>query len=223
MYQYDAVLFDLDGTLLNTLDDLTDAVNHTMRQYDYPAREPDEVRAFVGNGVRKLVERALPGGAANPNMEAALAEFKRYYTLHCNLRTRPYDGVLEALTALHEAGVKLAIVSNKNDEAVNALAKVYFGSLITVAIGGRDGVPRKPAPDMPLLALDVIGATPERTLFVGDSDVDRQTALNTGMDCMLVSWGFRAPQELAALNARYFVHDAAELPAVILQAVEDEQ
>jgi len=222
MVQYDAVLFDLDGTLLNTLDDLTDAVNHTLRSFGYPVRELDEVRAFVGNGIRKLIERVLPGGAADPNMEAALIEFKRYYTEHCNVRTHPYEGVVDAMTALDEAGIKLAIVSNKNDEAVKALARDYFGSLVSAAIGGRDGVPRKPAPDMPLLALEAIGAIPERTLFVGDSDVDLQTATNSGMDCMLVSWGFRDKEALAALHPRFLVEDAAEMPALILQAPQDE-
>jgi len=221
MYQYDAVLFDLDGTLLNTLDDLTDALNHTLRLFGHPPRATEEVRAFVGNGVRKLIERVLPGGASDPNMEAALAEFKRYYTQHCNVRTRPYEGVVEALAALDEAGVKLAIVSNKNDEAVKALARDYFGSLVSAAIGGREGVPRKPAPDMPLMALEAIGAIPEHTLFVGDSDVDLQTAANSGMDCMLVTWGFRDRELLAALNPRFLVEDAAEMPALILQASEE--
>lgn len=221
MSQYDAVLFDLDGTLLNTLDDLTDAVNHTLRVYGYPTKTLEQVRTSVGNGIRKLIERVLPQGAANPNMEAALAEFKRYYTQHCNVRTRPYEGVVEALAALDEAGVKLAIVSNKNDEAVKALARDYFGSLVSAAIGGREGVPRKPAPDMPLMALEAIGAIPERTLFVGDSDVDLQTAANSGMDCMLVTWGFRDRELLAALNPRFLVEDAAEMPALILQASEE--
>jgi len=222
MYQYDAVLFDLDGTLLNTLDDLTDAVNHTLRCFDYPTRSLDEVRAFVGNGIRKLIERVLPQGAANPNLETALAEFKRYYTGHCNVRTRPYEGVLDAMSALAEAGIQLAIVSNKNDEAVKALAREYFGSLVSVAVGGRDGVARKPAPAMPMLALETVGATPERALFVGDSDVDMQTALNTGMDCMLVSWGFRERDMLAALNPRFLVDDAAEIPALVLQGQDEE-
>lgn len=222
MYQYDAVLFDLDGTLLDTLDDLTDAVNHTLRTFAYPTRGVEEVRAFVGNGVRKLIERVLPGGAADPNMEAALAEFKRHYTAHCNVRTHPYEGVVDALCALDEAGVKIAIVSNKNDEAVKALAHAYFGSLVSATVGGTEGVPRKPAPDMPLRALDALGAVAQRTLFVGDSDVDLQTALNTGMDCMLVSWGFRDRDWLASLHPRYLVEDAAEIPAVILQAAEEE-
>ncbi|HNW87556.1 MAG TPA: HAD-IA family hydrolase [Candidatus Limiplasma sp.] len=222
MYQYDAVLFDLDGTLLNTLEDLTNAVNHTLRSFGYPPRTLGEVRAFVGNGIRKLIERALPGGAADPYMEAALTEFKRYYTGHCNVRTRPYEGVTDAMSALAEAGIKLAVVSNKNDEAVRALSRAYFGSLVTVAVGGREGVSRKPAPDMPMLALEALGATPERSLFVGDSDVDRQTALNTGMDCMLVTWGFRDREMLAALAPRFLVDDAAEMPALILQGLDEE-
>lgn len=222
MLLYDAVLFDLDGTLLNTLDDLTEAVNHTLRLYGLPALEQAEVRAMVGNGVRRLVERLLPGGAADPRMEAALTDFERYYTAHCDVRTRPYEGVVEAMAALSEAGVKLAIVSNKNDQAVQALTRTYFGSLAAVAVGGRDGVPRKPAPDMPLAALAALGTAPQRALFVGDSDVDMQTAQNAGMDCMLVGWGFRDPDALAALGPRFFVDDAAEMPALILQSDEEE-
>jgi phosphoglycolate phosphatase len=222
MYRYDVVLFDLDGTLLNTLEDLTDAVNHTLRQFGYPPRTREEVRLSVGNGVRRLVERMLPQGAADPDMENALAAFKQYYTAHCNVHTHPYDGVVEAMAALCEAGVTLGIVSNKNDAAVKALAQAYFGSLVSVAIGGRDGVPRKPAPDMPLLALEALGATPERALFVGDSGVDAQTARNTGMDCMLVSWGFRTPEELAGLTVAYHAQDAAEIPALVLQPADGE-
>ena len=132
------------------------------------------------------------------------------------------DHVKKIAQALDEAGVKIAIVSNKNDEAVRTLAQVYFGSLVSAAIGGRDGVPRKPAPDMPLRALEALGATPERALFVGDSDVDLQTATNAGMDCMLVGWGFREQESLAALHPRYLVEDAAEIPAVVLQAAEED-
>ena len=222
MPQYDAVLFDLDGTLLNTLEDLTHAVNNTLRAYGYPTLTPEAVRGFVGNGVRKLMERALPGGRQDARMEEALATFVQYYTAHCDRFTRPYDGVLDTLAALHEAGVKLAIVSNKNDEAVKALAREYFGSLVQVAIGGQDGVPRKPAPDMPLQALAALAAIPERTLYVGDSDVDFDTAQQTGMDCMLVGWGFRDGDALRCMGARFYVTDPAEIPALILQAEEAE-
>lgn len=222
MYRYDAILFDLDGTLLNTLDDLTDAVNHTMRLYGHPIRSLEEVRLAVGNGVRKLIERVLPAGPADPDMEAALAEFKRYYTAHCNVRTRPYDGIPEALAALKEAGIKLAIVSNKNDAAVKSLADEYFGSLVSAAVGGSDAVPRKPAPNMPLSALEAIGAEPERALYVGDSDVDVQTALNAGMDCMLVTWGFRTPEQLEGQSTLFRVDDPAEIPPLVLQAQPEE-
>ncbi len=220
MRQYDAVLFDLDGTLLNTLEDLTRAVNHTLRLYGYPTLTADTVRSYVGNGVRNLIARALPGGKEDARMEEALAAFKQYYTTHCISRTQPYEGVLEALTALHEAGIKLAIVSNKNDEAVKTLSREFFGSLVHTAVGGQHGTPRKPAPDMPLLALDALDASPARALFVGDSDVDFATAQNIGMDCMLVSWGFRDADALSQLGARFFVTDPAEIPALILQAQE---
>ena len=222
MYRYDAVLFDLDGTLLDTLDDLTAAVNHTLRVFGHPSREKDEVRAMVGNGVRKLIERVLPGGAADADMEAALAEFRLYYTEHCNEQTRPYDGVPEAMAALREAGVKLGVVSNKNEAAVKALVAAYFGSLVTAVVGGSDAVPRKPAPMMPLLALEQLHAEPERTLYVGDSDVDAQTALNAGMECMLVTWGFRERALLTAQCPQYLADDAAEIPALVLQPLDDD-
>lgn len=222
MYRYNTVLFDLDGTLLNTLDDLADAVNHTLRRLKLPTKTKEEVRLSVGNGVRKLVERVLPGGAADPNMETALAEFKRYYTEHSNIRTHPYEGILEALTALREAGIRLGVVSNKNHEAVQVLTDQYFGSLVEVAIGGSDSVPRKPAPNMPLKALEALDSVPEHALYVGDSDVDVQTALNAGMDCMLVTWGFRNAAELEGLTTEYRVYDAAEIPVVILQTFAEE-
>ncbi|MCE5344000.1 MAG: HAD-IA family hydrolase [Eubacteriales bacterium] len=222
MYRYNVVLFDLDGTLLNTLEDLTDAVNHTLRRFGHPPRTQDEVRLSVGNGVRRLIEGVLPLGAADPDMENALAVFKRYYTEHCDVRTHPYEGVLEALAALGEAGVRLGIVSNKNEDAVQALSQAYFGSLVSVVVGGKDGVPRKPAPDMPLLALQALGGVPERALYVGDSDVDVQTAKGAGMDCMLVTWGFRTPEELAGLTVMYRAQDAAEIPALVLQSTDEE-
>jgi len=221
MYRYDAVLFDLDGTLLNTLDDLTDAVNHTLHAFNHPTVTREKVRLSVGNGVRRLIERVLPGGAADPDMESALVAFKRYYTGHCNVHTRPYEGIAETMAALNEAGVKLGIVSNKNDAAVKALAQAYFGSLVSAVVGGRDGVPRKPAPDMPLIALAALGVEPERTLYVGDSDVDVQTARNTGMDCILVTWGFRTEEELAGVASYYRVSDAAEIPALALQSADE--
>jgi len=223
MYRYDAVLFDLDGTLLNTLDDLTAAVNHTLRSFGHSPRSTDEVRALVGNGVRKLIERVLPCGAADPDMEAALAEFKQYYTAHCNEFTRPYEGVPEAMAALREAGIELGVVSNKNDAAVQSLVAAHFGSLVSIAVGGSDAVPRKPAPDMPTLALQALKATPERTLYVGDSDVDAQTAQNAGMDCMLVTWGFRERELLLNQHPMYLADDAAEIPALVLQPCEREE
>jgi phosphoglycolate phosphatase len=221
MYRYDAVLFDLDGTLLNTLDDLTAAVNHTLRLFDYPTRTREDVRQSVGNGVRKLIERVLPLGAADPGMESALTAFKQYYTEHCDEHTHPYEGIPEAMGALSEAGIRLGIVSNKNDAAVQALARAYFGSLVSAAVGGSDATPRKPAPDMPLAALSTLGVTPERTLYVGDSEVDVQTALNAGMDCMLVTWGFRTPEELAGLATDYRVSDPAEIPSLVLHSEND--
>lgn len=189
--KYTAVVFDLDGTLLNTLEDLMDAVNYALDKYGYPIRTLDEIRRFVGNGVRKLMERALPDGAANPKFEELLAAFREYYTVHCQDKTHAYDGILELLQQLKTAGYKLAIVSNKLDSAVKELHQSYFSEYVQAAIGEKEGVQRKPAPDMVLNALTELRCTKQEAVYIGDSEVDIQTAANAGLDCISVSWGFR--------------------------------
>lgn len=211
-----AVIFDLDGTLLDTLADLASAVNAALTANGMPARSIDEVRAFVGNGVRNLMRRAIPQGEQNPAFEKVFADFRAYYAEHCKDATKPYDGIMELLEALKQRGCRLAIVSNKLDSAVKELTKEYFGDYITVAIGDREGVARKPAPDTVFAALEELGVTKEEAIYVGDSDVDIMTAMNAGLPCISVTWGFRDRAFLLFHGAEHFADTPAEvLPFIV--------
>lgn len=218
--RYDTVIFDLDGTLLDTLDDLAAAVNHALREGGYPERTRDEVRAFVGNGVAMLVKRAVPVWARDD--EEAVAEtlqaFKSYYAQHNNDATAPYPGIPALLDRLKAEGVTNAIVSNKNDPNVKALADIYFAGQVAHAVGDREGVPRKPHPDSVLHVMALCGADPARTLYVGDSDVDVVTARNAGIDCAAVLWGFRDEACLRGAGAEHVFATAEELGDFVLGA-----
>lgn len=211
MKRYKAVIFDLDGTLLNTLEDLTDAVNHVMRQFNYPEHTIEEIRSFVGNGIKLLIERSLPDGKDNPEFDKIFSEFKLYYTSHCQIKTRPYDGIMELISSLKEQGYKLAIVSNKNQSAVTELNNIYFSDYISTAIGEKEGVRKKPAPDTVIKALSELGISSDDAVYVGDSDVDRETAKNSDMDCISVTWGFRDRKLLESLNPYAIIDKPAEL------------
>lgn len=202
MMNYTTVVFDLDGTLLNTLEDLMDAVNYALHEFGYPKRTLPEIRSFVGNGVRKLLERALPVQLDAPQFENVLSAFRTYYTAHCEDKTHAYAGIPELLGQLKTAGLKLAIVSNKIDSAVKSLHASYFQASVDVAIGEKDGVRKKPAPDMVEQALAELGSTKEHAVYVGDSDVDIQTAKNAGLACISVTWGFREKDFLLEHGAR---------------------
>lgn len=221
MSRYDAVLFDMDGTLLDTLEDIRDALNQTLEEFHYPTHVADDVRRFIGNGARMLIRRALPEYTEEKTIETVLPVFQERYMRQASDKTRPYHGVLPMLTALDEAGLKLAIISNKDDNKVKHLTKEHFGSLIHVAIGMRSGVPRKPEPDMLHIALQKIGAAPERSLYIGDAPTDFLAAQNAGMDCILARWGYGNPKELSLLMPLFFAGDPAELPMLILQEQED--
>lgn len=197
----DTIIFDLDGTLLNTLEDLTDSVNYALTQFHCPSRTLEEVRSFVGNGVAKLMERAIPDGINNPVYEEALLAFKEHYAIHCNDKTKPYEGILEVLDALVEKGYKLAIVSNKFDAAVKELNHIYFGERIRTAIGESEKVRKKPAPDTVYQALAELSVNADNAIYVGDSDVDLATAYNVPMSCISVTWGFRSPEQLLEAGA----------------------
>ncbi|MDY4855703.1 MAG: HAD-IA family hydrolase [Candidatus Ventricola sp.] len=210
-----AVIWDLDGTLLNTLDDLAASVNAALAMNGMPLRSTEEVRAFVGNGIRNLMIRAVPGGEANPAFDKALEDFIRHYGAHSRDRTRPYDGILEMLDRLSAAGVKHAIVSNKIDFAVKALSRAYFGERMCAAIGDDPSRARKPAPDSVFAAMREMGVTAQETVYVGDSDVDVLTARNAGVPCVAVLWGFRDEACLRAAGAERLARTPDELREII--------
>lgn len=223
--RYETVIFDLDGTLLNTLEDLTNAVNHAMRESGYPERTLEEVRRFVGNGVGKLIQRALPP-SADGDAEAyqeTLQAFKSYYARHNNDTTAPYEGIEALLERLHAAGVRLAIVSNKNDPNVKALARDYFSRWIGLAVGEQEGVSRKPAPDTVLMVMREWDCDPVTVLYVGDSGVDVETAHNAGVDCAAVCWGFRSEDELRAAGPTALFHSPGQLGDYILGEISEKR
>lgn len=192
MNAYRLAAFDLDGTILNTLDDLAAATNHVLSENGLPLRSTEEVRSFVGNGIRKLIERAVPEGSPESLTEQLYREFLPYYQAHCFDRTLPYPGIPEALQKLKEEGYLLAVLSNKADPAVQELCDRYFPALFDFSAGERPGVPKKPAPDALLSAIRELGVAPGETVYIGDSDVDIATAKNAGVPCISVYWGFRS-------------------------------
>lgn len=209
--RYQTAIFDMDGTILETLEDMCASVNVTMDHVGYPRRTMDEVRRFVGNGAAKLIERCMPAGAEDPRYPAALKFYRAYYDAHAQIKTGPYPGIPELLNQLSREGVRLAVVSNKPDEAVRALTERYFPGVFPVAIGNRDGWATKPAPDSVYEAMRLLGARRESTVYVGDSDVDVDTARNAGLDSIIVTWGFRDEDFLRAHGAQHLAHNADEL------------
>ncbi len=208
------VIFDLDGTLLDTLGDLTDAVNYALTAYEMPQRSIDEIRQFVGNGIRRLMQRAVPNGEKNPDFEAVFSTFRSYYDVHCNDKTKPYEGIMELIDALKERNTRLAIVSNKVDSAVQTLNKRYFPQ-IAVAVGDREELRRKPAPDSVFTAMNALGAKRAETLYVGDSEVDIETAQNAGIKCASVLWGFRNREQLTKSGAQILLEQPFELLEIL--------
>ena len=202
------ILFDLDGTLLNTLDDLHDGVNHALAQLGYPQRTLEEVRLFVGNGARRLMELAIPEGK---NVDEALGVFKTYYDAHCQIKTKPYDGILDVLETL-KGKYTLAIVSNKPDSAVKSLCADYFPGIY--ALGEASDCPRKPAPDMVYKAMKAIGV--DACVYVGDSEVDVLTAKNAGVPCLSVLWGFRNREDM---DNTYFCEEVSQLTEILEEMI----
>ena len=200
------ILFDLDGTLLNTLDDLTDSVNHTLVQYGCPERSLEEVRQFIGNGARHLIRKALPGGESEEYVTQVLADYQTYYAAHTQVKTCPYEGILDALKAIGEK-YPIAIVSNKPDRAVKILCADYFPGVY--ALGEAPDCPRKPAPDMLYKAQKAIGV--DSFIYVGDSEVDVLTAKNAGAKCRSVLWGFRDKDCLMQAGADHFCADPKDM------------
>ena len=208
MKRINTIIFDLDGTLLDTLEDLKTAVNYALSACNMPVRTLEEIRQFVGNGVKKLMVRAVPEGEQNPAFERAFELFKEYYGEHCNDATKAYDGIPELLEVLKNAGYVLAIVSNKIDSAVQDLNSRYFPQ-VDVAIGDRENLKRKPEPDSVFLALKELGRTKEEAVYIGDSEVDLQTAQNAGLACISVLWGFRDREFLEENGAQFIAEDTA--------------
>ena len=213
---YQTAVFDLDGTLLDTLEDLWRATNAALERHSLPRRSRDEVRLFVGNGVEMLIRRAVPAGTDEETILAVLADFKTTYAAICEDHTRPYDGILDMLAALRERGIRVAVVSNKFDAATKKLCRKYFGDLVEVAIGERAGVRKKPAPDTVHEAMKELGVTAEGAVYIGDSDVDIRTAENCGMPCISVTWGLRDEDFLIENGAKALVDTPEKLLGVII-------
>ena len=213
--QVKAIVFDLDGTLLDTLDDLWLSVNYTMDRYGFPRRTRQEVRGFLGSGVRYLINKALPDDKKDMTDEC-LAVFKTYYDIHKDDNTRPYDGVIDMLGSVKAAGFKSAIVSNKYDAAVQQLKNETFSGLIDFAVGEGNGIKTKPAPDGVLLALEKLGVARDEAVYVGDSEVDLETAKNSGLKCIAVTWGFRDRDFLFERGAK----NVADVPSELLPLIE---
>ena len=213
MITYSTYIFDLDGTLLNTLGDLAASVNYALRTHGMPEHSIDDVRRFVGNGVRLLMERAIPDGEKNPDFEATFATFRQYYMQHSLDTTRPYEGIPETLAELKARGCHLAVVSNKMMAATQELIRHFFPDTISVAIGEHEaaGIRKKPAPDTVFAALQQLGVGKENAVYVGDSDVDIQTAANSGLPCISVLWGFRDRDFLIQHGAETFASVPSEL------------
>ena len=206
--RYKTILFDMDGTILDTIADLRDAVNHTLAMYGYPACDVQRVKDATGNGARNLIAYCLPRGDATPDFETIFQEYKSYYAAHSCVKTAPYEGITELLNELQKGGCKVAIVSNKPDGTVKTLAAKFFPS---VPAFGEAGLPRKPAPDMVHHALSVLGADKDSAVYIGDSEVDVTTAKNAGMDMIAVSWGFRSRERLVECGAMNIADTVTQL------------
>lgn len=209
--KYQLAIFDLDGTLLNTLEDLADSVNYIMKQFGYPERTLTEVRSFVGNGIRKLIERSAPEDATSEEIDRMFEEFKVYYGEHCADKTKPYEGIRELLDDMQKQGIKLAVVSNKADYAVKTLCEQYFPGIFDEAVGERTGIARKPAPDTVNEVLKMLQTEKSKAVYIGDSEVDVQTARNAELDCIAVDWGFRDAEVLKAAGAEKIASTPAEV------------
>ena len=213
--KYTTIVFDCDGTLLDTATDLANAVNHVLRTHNFPEKSLAEVKAALGNAVTYLMRQCLPGSVADDELAPYIEEFKAYYGEHLKDTTAPYPGILDMLDALREKGYKLAIVSNKIQEGVTPLNKEYFGDRLPVAIGERPGLQRKPAPDMVLQALKELDSTPEESIYVGDSEVDVATAKNSGLLCIGVTWGFREESLHQELGVTHIARKTEDILSIV--------
>ncbi len=213
--KYRLMIFDLDGTLLNTLEDLTDSVNYVLWRHGFPERTLEEVRGFIGNGIRKLIERSVPAGTQPFMIEECFQEFIPYYKAHCADKTCPYDGIPELLGKIRETDIKMAVVSNKADYAAKELCAAYFPGMFDEVVGERVGIHRKPSPDSVNEVIHLLGVPKEETVYIGDSDVDVETAKNAGIDGIFVAWGFKGEDFLRNAGAEKIVSNVQELFEII--------
>lgn len=209
--KYDAVIFDLDGTLTDTLEDLKNSVNFVMREFGFPERTTDEVRSFVGNGVKRLIDLSVPENTSDEVSAECLSVFKSFYKDNSLVSTKPYDGIIPMLEKLKKDGVKTAVVTNKMHEAAVDIVNLFFGELIDVTIGQIDGVAQKPQPDGIYSALEKLGVSKEKSVYVGDSEVDCITAKNAGIPCIGVTWGFRDREILVGNGADFIINFPEEI------------
>lgn len=209
--KYEAIIFDLDGTLTDTLEDLKNSVNFAMREFGFPERTTDEVRSFVGNGVKRLIDLSVPENTSDEISAECLSVFKNHYKDNSLVLTKPYDGIIPMLERLKKEGIKTAVVTNKMHEAAVDIVNLFFGELIDVTIGQIDGVSQKPQPDGIYSALEKLDVSKEKSVYVGDSEVDCITAKNAGIPCIGVTWGFRSKEVLSENGADYIINFPEEI------------
>ena len=209
------LIFDMDGTILNTIEDITSAVNYILSKHDMPLRAVDEVKFFVGNGLKKTLLRSVPEGTDEAFVDSIYSDFTSYYKEHSRENTKPYDGIVECIHLLKDKGYKLAVVSNKRHEAVLKLCEEFFEGCFDMALGDQEGINIKPAPDMVYRVLDELGFSKEDALYIADSDVDIMTARNSGLDCITVSWGFRSREFLVQKGASVIIDKPADLLEIL--------
>ena len=214
--RYKAVLFDMDGTVLDTLDDLADSVNRSLQEFGLPEVSRFQVGQSLGNGAKYLIRHCLPEGSDEALCERVLSFYKPWYDAHCRIKTKPYDGILQLMETLRADGVSQAIISNKPDSAVQELAEAFFPGLMDVVIGESPAVKRKPSPDTVLAAARQMGLMASDCVYIGDTEVDLETARNAGMDCIPVSWGFRTEEQLRAAGAEEIIRSPEELKKKLL-------
>lgn len=213
--KYDAILYDMDGTVLDTLGDLTDSVNHSLEYFHFPPVSPKRLAGFLGNGAIQLIIRSCPPGTDEEIIQKMYDIYTPWYGDHCSIKTAPYAGIPEMMRRFKEMGVKQAVISNKPDIAVKPLAEQYFPGLLELAVGDSEFVRRKPAPDTVFAAARQMNVPIEKCVYIGDTEVDIETAKNAGIDCVAVTWGFRSPEELIAAGAKVMVNDCDELFKVL--------
>ncbi len=213
--KFDTLVFDLDGTILDTLEDLSDSVNHALTKNNLPSRTKEDVRAFVGNGIRLLIERAVPENTEKTVINNCFNDFKTHYKGNSTNKTKPYEGIEEVLSKIKKSGIKIALVSNKADFAVQEIIEKYFPDTFDFATGEKDGVRRKPYPDSVFAAMEYLGADKNKTVYIGDSEVDIETSRNCGIPCIAVTWGFRDKKVLSQMNPEYIIDETKQITEIL--------